>query len=155
MPNWKQELQLEIAGVEDVNRNTAILICRINDLGGFLGGEDKIIEFRRELVVRAPEPVRAGLVDGLNYRAGDFLCRAAFLRVKAAHDPQPDDPEIIVNRVVKTLAEVRPFTAARDWGIDLGDDALAIGGDVWNITGVKGDQWLDNEPALLEFTLRK
>lgn len=155
MPNWKQELQLEIAGIEDVNWNTAILTFRINDLGGFFGGEDKIIEIRRELIVKAPEPVSVGLVDGLNYRAGDFLCQTAFLRLKSAHEPQPGDPDITVNKVPKTLNEVRPFTAVGNWGIDIGEDTITVGGDAWSIVAARGCKWLDNEPALMEFTLRK
>ena len=67
----------------------------------------------------------------------------------------PGDPEISINSIIKTLDEVRPFTAAGNWGIDLGDDTLTIGGDTWSIAAVKGDKWLDNEPALMEFILRK
>lgn len=155
MANWKQELQQEIVGIDDVNRNDAVLTFRIDTLEDFFGGPGRIITLTRDLVVKAPKPVDVRRVDGMNYLAGDFVCQVAFLRLKAAHQPLPGDPEISINSVVKTLDEVRPFTAAGNWGIDLGDDKLAIGGDTWSIAAVKGDKWLDNEPALIEFTLRK
>lgn len=155
MANWKQELQLEIAGIDDLNRNDAILKIRIDTLDDFFGGEGRIIELERSLIVKAPEPVNVRLVDGLNYLSGDFICQIAFLRLKTAMQSQPDDPEIMLNNVVKTLEEVRPFTASNNWGIDVGDDTLTIGNDTWEIAAVKADKWLDNEPALLELTLRK
>ena len=155
MANWKQELQLEIVGIDDLNRNDAVLKIRIDTLDDFFGGEGRIIELERSLIVKAPEPVNVRLVDGLNYLAGDFICHLAFLRLQTAMQSQPDDPEIKLNNVVKTLEEVRPFTASNNWGIDVGDDTLTIGNDTWEIAAVKAGKWLDNEPALLELTLRK
>lgn len=156
MANWKQELQQEIIGIDDLNRNDAVLKIRINTLDDFFGDKKgRIIEIERSLIVKAPQPVNVRLVDGLNYLSGDFICQIAFLRLQTAMQSQPDDPEIKLNRVVKTLEEVRPFTASNNWGIDVGDDTLTIGGDAWTIAAVKADKWLDNEPALLELTLRK
>lgn len=155
MANWKQELQQEIAGIDDLNRNDAVLKIRIDTLDDFFGGTGRIIEIERNLIVKAPQPVNVRLVDGLNYLAGDFICQLAFLRLQTAMQSQSGDPEIKLNGVVRTLEEVRPFTAGNNWGIDIGDDTLAIGGDTWTIAAVKADKWLDNEPALLELTLRK
>lgn len=155
MANWKQELQQEIIGINDLNRNDAVLKIRIDTLDDFFGGEGRVIEIERSLIVKAPEPVNVRLIDGLNYLAGDFVCQLAFLRLKTAMQSQTGDPEIKLNGVVKTLEEVRPFTAGNNWGIDIGDDTLSIGGDTWTIAAVKADKWLDNEPARLELTLRK
>lgn len=156
MANWKQELQLEIAGIDDLNRNDAVFKIRINTLDDFFGDKKgRIIEIERSLIVKAPQPVNVRLVDGLNYLSGDFICQLAFLRLQTAMQSQPDDPEIKLNGVAKTLEEVRPFTASNHWGIDIGDDTLSIGGDTWTIAAVKADKWLDNEPALIELTLRK
>ena len=155
MANWQQELKQETIGIDDLNRNDAVLKIRIDTLDDFFGDTGRIIEIERSLIVKAPEPVNVRLVDGLNYLAGDFVCQLAFLRLQTAMQSQQDDPEIKLNGVVRTLEEVRPFTAGNNWGIDIGDDSLTIGGDTWTIAAVKADKWLDNEPALLELTLRK
>lgn len=155
MANWQQELKQETIGIDDLDRNDAVLKIRIDTIDDFFGGDGRIIEIERSLIVKAPKPVNVRLIDGLNYLAGDFICQLAFLRLKTAMQSQPDDPEIKLNGVVKTLEEIRPFTASNDWGIDIGDDTLTIGGDTWTIAAVKADKWLDNEPALLELTLRK
>lgn len=155
MANWKQELQLEIAGIEDVNANTAVLSIKIDTLNDFFGEETKIVTITREFTVKSPNPVNVNLIDGLLYRPGDFLCQVAFLRLKDAFNTKDGDPQITINGKVKTLEETRPFTAQNNWGIDLGDDTITIGGDTWTIVGIKSDKWLDNEPAILEFTLRK
>lgn len=155
MATWKQELQQEIAGIEDVNRNAAVLTLRIDSGDDFFGGQSRIIEIIRALYIKAPRPVNTRLVDGMKYLAGDFVCQVAFLRMKTAHDSLPGDPVITINREEKTLDEVRPFTSAGNWGVCIGCDTFTIGGDVWNIAGVLALQWLSNEPALLEFTLRK
>ena len=156
MANWKQELQLEIAGIDDLNRNDAVLKTRIDTLDDFFGDKKgRIIEIERSLIVKAPEPVNVRLVDGLNYLSGDFICQIAFLRLQTAMQSQPDDPEIKLNNVVKTLEEVRPFNASNNWGIDVGYDTITIGNVSWKIAAVMADKWLDNEPALLELTLRK
>lgn len=155
MANWQQELKQETIGIDDLDRNDAVLKIRIDTLNDFFGGDGRIIEIERSLIVKAPEPVNVRLVDGLNYLAGDFVCQLAFLRLQTAMQSRPDDPEIKLNGVVKTLGEVRPFTASNHWGIDVGDDTLTIGGDTWTIAAVKADKWLDNEPARLELTLRK
>ena len=156
MANWQQELKQETIGIDDLNRNDAVLKIRIDTLDDFFGGTGRIIEIERSLIVKAPEPVNVRLVDGLNYLAGDFICQLAFLRLKTAMQSQTGDPEIKLNGVVKMLEEeVRPFTASNNWGVDIGDDTLTIGGDTWTIAAVKADKWLDNEPALLELTLRK
>lgn len=155
MANWQQELKQETIGIDDLDRNDAVLKIRIDTLNDFFGGDGRIIEIERPLIVKAPEPVNVRLVDGLNYLAGDFICQLAFLRLQTAMQSQPDDPEIELNGVAKTLEEVRPFTAGNNWGIDIGDDTLSIGGDTWTIAAVKADKWLDNEPARLELTLRK
>lgn len=155
MANWKQELQQEIVGIDDLNRNDAVLKIRIDTLDDFFGGEGRIIELERSLIVKAPQPVNVRLVDGLNYLSGDFICQIAFLRLQSAMQSQPDDPEIKLNGVVKTLEEVRPFNASNNWGIDVGYDTITIGNVSWKIAAVMADKWLDNEPALLELTLRK
>lgn len=155
MANWQQELKQETIGIDDLDRNDAVLKIRIDTLNDFFGGDGRIIEIERSLIVKAPQPVNVRLIDGLNYLAGDFVCQLAFLRLQTAMQSQPGDPEIKLNGVVKTLEEMRLFTAGNNWGIDIGDDTLTIGGDTWTIAAVKADKWLDNEPALLELTLRK
>ena len=155
MANWQQELQQEIIGIDDLNRNDAVLKIRITDVVDFATGKKKIIEIPRDLIVKAPQPVNVRLVDGLNYLSGDFVCQLAFLRLQAAMKSQADDPDIVSNGVSMTLEKARPFTASNNWGIDIGNDTLTIGGDTWTIAAVKADKWLDNEPARLELTLRK
>lgn len=155
MANWQQELQQEIIGIEDKDKNTGIIGIRIDTLDDFFGEEGRIIEINRSIIIGPPERVSEKLADGYNYLSGDFVCNIAFLRLKDAMKSQPDDPEIELNGVVKTLEEVRPFTASNHWGIDIGDDTLTVGGDTWTIAAVKADKWLDNEPARLELTLRK
>lgn len=155
MANWQQELQQEIIGIDDLNRNDAVLKIRITVVVDFATGKKKIIEIPRDLIVKAPQPVNVRLVDGLNYLSGDFVCQLAFLRLQTAMKSQADDPDIASNGVSMTLEEARPFTASNNWGIDIGNDTLTIGGDTWTIAAVKADKWLDNEPARLELTLRK
>ena len=101
------------------------------------------------------------LVNGAERRIGDLVCKVAYSQLYAAHAPQNGDPVISVNGVIKTLTEVRPFNAqpesskAIQWGIDLGDDTLTIGGDTWLIVGILPEQWLDGEPARFVMQLRK
>jgi hypothetical protein len=152
--NWKQELAAEVTALEDVNANTATLLMRIDTLNEFYGEEARVVELVRSLRVAAPSPVNLRLVDGTNYLAGDFVCKVSFAELKKAFAPIAGDPEIIINGITKTLAEIRPFTAQGNWGVDIGDDKLVIGGDKWTIAGVRGLNWLDNEPAVFEFTLR-
>ena len=152
--NWKQEVANETMAMEDVNANTATLLMRIDTLNEFYGEEARVVELVRSLRVAAPKPVNLSLVDGRNYLAGDFVCKVAFMKLKKAFVPLPSDPEININGITKTLADIRPFTADGNWGVDIGDDKLVIGGDKWTIAGVRGLKWLDSEPAEFEFTLR-
>jgi hypothetical protein len=152
--NWRQEVAAETTAIEDVNANPAMLIVRIDTLGEMFGGSAKVVELQRHLSVNAPEPVNLRLVDGKNYVSGDFVCRVAFVYLKEAFEPLPQDPEIRVNGVVKTLTDLRPFTADNNWGIDVGDDKIVIGGDAWTIAAIRGLKWLGGEPAEFEFTLR-
>ena len=153
--NWQQELAAELTAVEDLNANPATLVIRIDTLGEMFGGSAKVIELHRQLSVAAPAPVNLRLIDGNNYLAGDFVCKVAFAHLKAAFFPLPQDPEIEINGVAKNLEDLRPFTAAGNWGIDIGDDKLVVGGDEWTIASIRGLKWLDGEPAELEFTLRR
>lgn len=152
--NWKQEVQEEICGIEDVNLNTATLTFRINNLGGMLGLEEKITEISRKLIVKSPSAVHARLVDGKRYQSGDFLCWVAFSRLKAAHEPLESDPKIVVDGEIISLDEARPFLVGDNWGIRLGEDTLTFGDTTWHICGVRGELWLNNEPARVELTLR-
>ena len=157
--NWKQELAAEITAIDGLNANPATLTYRINDQGGFFGGLDKIIAIPRQITVKAPEPVSERYVDGTERKSGDFTCVVDFAQLKAAHEPQNADPEITINRVPKRLEDVRPFNAQIGnnirWGVDIGDDTLTIGGDVWLIVGVEAIDWLDGEPAKFRLILRK
>lgn len=159
--NWKQELAAETTAIDDVNANTAVLTYRINDQGGFFGGVDTIIEIPRRIKVRSPETISERLVDGTERRAGDLVCKVSYAELFAAHGAKNTDPVITVNGVIKSLADVRPFSAQPGsnnnirWGIDLGDDTLTIGGDVWLIVGIDPEQWLDGEPARFTLRLRK
>ena len=157
--NWKQELAAEITAIDGLNANPATLTYRINDQGGFSGGLDAIIAIPRHIRVNAPEPVSERFVDGTSRKSGDFTCVVDFAQLKAAHEPQINDPEITINRVPKLLADVRPFNAQTGnnirWGIDLGDDTLTIGGDDWLIVGIEALNWLDGEPAKFRLILRK
>lgn len=153
--NWKQEVQDAVCGIEDVSQNSATLTFRISDLAGMLGLEEHIIEVSRDLIVKAPSPVSLRLVDGTRYRIGDFVCQIAYTRMKSAHAMQGTDPDIIVNGERMTLEEVRPFRASDNWGISLGEDTLTTCGETWTIAGVRGELWLDGEPARFELTLRK
>lgn len=155
MANWKQELQEQICGIPDLNANTATMTIEIDTLNDFFGGESEVVTITRDLKIQDPRQVNARLVDGVNYIAGDFICNAAFLFLKDAMRTKSGDQVITINGVTKTLEQVRPFTASNNWGIDLGDDTLTIGGDVWSIVGVTGLNWLDNEPSIIEFKLRK
>lgn len=152
--NWQQELAAELTAVEDLHANPAELVIRIDTLGELWGGAAKVVELRRHLSVAAPSPVNLRLVDGTNYLSGDFICKVAFVHLQKAFAPLPDDPEININGVKKSLAELRPFTAEGNFGIDPGDDKIIIGGDKWTIAAIRGLMWLDGEPAELEFTLR-
>lgn len=155
MPNWKQELQLEIAGLDDVNRNDAVWNIRVDSGDDFYGDRPRrVIEIQRDLIVKAPRPVNFRIVDGMNFRAGDFFCSVAFLRVKAALEPLPDDPEITVSGESRTLDEIRVCDAGHDFGFAVGGDTLAVGDAVWTITRVTAEKWLDGEPALLNLLLR-
>lgn len=157
--NWQQEVAEAVTAIDDVNANMATLTYRINDQGGFFGGVDRIIEVKRQIKVRSPNMLSERLVDGVERKAGDLVCKVAYAQLQAAHNPKESDPVITVNGVVKTLAEVRTFSAQQGstirWGIDLGDDTLTIGGDTWLIVGIEPEQWLDNEPARFTLRLRK
>lgn len=155
MPNWKQELYAEVNAIADVNANPAVLTIHIEGVKDFYTGTVEIFELRRDLTVNAPKPVNVRLIDGSNVLSGDFTCRVDFLQLVSAFAPKPGDPEITINGISKTLADLRPVTAANNWGIDLGDDYITIGGDKWQIVAAQGLKFLDGEPALIEFTLRK
>ena len=115
MANWQQKLSKSITGIKGVDRNIARLSIRIDSLDDFFGTKPpRIIELHRELIVAAPEPVNTYLVDGKNYLSSDWLCEVAFLRVKEAFEVLPDDPEITINGVVKSLAEIRPVLPGED-----------------------------------------
>lgn len=159
--NWKQEVADAVTAIDDVNANPAILTFRINDRGALLGGLDKIISISRLIKVKSPKLMSERLVDGAERRAGDLVCQVAYTQLQAAHGAKEDDPAIVVNGVIKTIAEVRPFMAQLGmnnnirWGIDLGNDTLTIGGDTWLIVGVDAEQWLNGEPARFTLRLRK
>lgn len=155
MANWQQKLANATIGIKNLDRNTAQYIIRIDSLNDFFGGNPLVYELSRELIVSAPSPVNVRLVDGLNYLAGDFVCQVSYLQLAEAMKPQSGDPEIIVNGKASSLSEQRPFIASRNWGIDVGDDVLSIGGDKWTIVAVKGEDWLNNEPSSFTLTLRK
>lgn len=159
--NWQQELAAEVTAIDDLSANPATLTYKINDQGGFFGGVDQIIAIHRQIKVKAPQPVAERLIDGSERKAGDFTCLVSYAQIQAAHKAQASDPVITVNGVIKSLADVRPFSAQPGsnnnirWGIDLGDDTLTIGGDVWLIVGIDPEQWLNGEPARFTLRLRK
>lgn len=155
MANWMQELQAEVNALHDVNANPAVLTIRIEAVKDFAAGTAEVYELPRPLTVNAPKPVNVRLIDGTNVLSGDFTCTVDFLQFRRAFEPVAGDPVITINGVAKSLADLRPTTAANHWGVDLGDDYLTIGGDKWQIVGVVGDMWLDGEPALIHLTLRK
>lgn len=161
MANWQQKLALNTIGIKGLDRNTADLIIRIDSLDDFFGTKPpRIIELHRELIISAPDPVNSYLVDGKNYLASDWLCEVAFLRVVDAFKPHPEDPEITINGVVKSLAEIRPVLPTDDengvqWGFDLGDDILNIGGARYTVRKVNALDWLNNEPATLQLVLKR
>lgn len=161
MANWQQKLSKSITGIKGVDRNVARLIIRIDSLDDFFGTKPpRIIELHRELIVAAPEPVNTYLVDGKNYLASDWLCEVAFLRVKEAFEVLPGDPEITINGVVKSLAEIRPVLPGEDinsiqWGFDVGDDIIDIGGARYVIRKINALDWLNEEPATLQLVLKR
>lgn len=155
MENWMQELQGEINALEDVNANSATITLHIEGVKDFFTGTVEIFEIPRKITVKAPEPVSVRLIDGSNVLSGDFTCTVDFLQMINVFSPKPDDPVITINGVSKSIADLRPVTAANNWGIDLGDDYITIGGDKWQIVAVQGLKWLNSQPALLQFTLRK
>ena len=161
MANWRQKLAEKTIGIKGVDRNMAELTIRIDSLDDFFGNRPpRIIELHRELIIAAPAPVNTGLVDGKNYLSSDWLCEVAFLRVKSAFEPLPGDPEITVNGVVKSLPELRPVLPGEDengiqWGFDIGDDLLTVGGARYVIRRVNALDWLNEEPATLELVLKR
>lgn len=161
MANWQQKLSKSITGIKGVDRNIARLTIRIDSLDDFFGMKPpRIIELHRELIVAAPEPVNTYLVDGKNYLSSDWLCEVAFLRVKEAFEPLPGDQEITINGVVKSLAEIRPVLPGEDendiqWGFDIGDDFLTVGGARYVVRKINALDWLDNEPATLQLVLKR
>ena len=155
MANWKQELYSEINAIADVNANPAVLTIHIEGVKDFYTGTVEIFELKRNLTIKAPEPVSVRLIDGSNVLSGDFVCSVDYLQIVSAFAPQPEDPEISINGVSKILSDLRPVTASNNWGLDPGDDYITIGGDKWQITGVQGLKYLDGEPAVIQLTLRK
>ncbi len=161
MANWRQKLAEKTIGIKGVDRNMAELTIRIDSLDDFFGNRPpRIIELHRELIIAAPAPVNTRLVDGKNYLSSDWLCEVAFLRVKSAFEPLPGDPEITINGVVKSLAEIRPVLPGEDengiqWGFDIGDDLLTVGGARYVIRRVNALDWLNEEPATLELVLKR
>jgi hypothetical protein len=160
MANWKQKLAYNTIGIKGLDRNTADLTIKIDSLEDFFLPQQRIIELHRELIVSAPNQVNTYLVDGKNYLASDWICEVAFLRVLDAFKPLPGDPEITINGVVKTLAEIRPVMPGEDpngiqWGFDIGDDLLTIGGARYAIRKVNALDWLNEEPASLQLVLKR
>lgn len=161
MANWQQKLAKSTIGIKGLDRNIAELTIRIDTLNDFFGDQPpKIAELRRELIVSAPNPVNTYLVDGKNYLASDWLCEVAFLRVLEAFEPLPDDPQITINGVIKTLPEIRPVLPGEDdngiqWGFDIGDDLVTIGGAKYVIRKINALDWLDNAPATLQLVLKR
>lgn len=152
--NWRQELAKELAGIPDLNRNTAVLIYNINSYDPFTGLGGDFIPIRRPLVCKAPEQVDARLVDGKNYLAGDLVAEITYVDLIASRDPLPGDPAISNNGMDKTLADMRPYDATTG-GIDIGIDELQFGDISYTIVNVRAAQWLDDLPAIYVLTLRK
>lgn len=156
MANWQQKVAKATIGIKGVDRNTATLTMKFDTLDDFFGDAPaRQVQITRELIVSAPNPVNVRLVDGKNYTAGDWLCEVAYLNLQAAIVDKPGDPQITINGVVKTISELRPFIASANWGIDIGDDTLTIGGDEFTIGSINALDWLNNEPATLQLVLRK
>ena len=155
MATWLQELKAETNAIEGVNANPAILTIHVEGVKDFFAGTVEIFEIKRNLTVKAPKPVSVRLIDGSRVLSGDFTCTVDFLQFKQAFNPQNSDPTITINGVYKSLTDIRPVTAANNWGVDLGDDFISIGGDKWQIVGVQGLSWLDGEPSVIQLTLRK
>ena len=161
MANWRQKLALNTIGIKGLDRNTADLVIKIDSLDDFFGTKPpRTIELHRELIVSAPAPVNSYLIDGKNYLASDWICEVAFLRVVEAFKALPDDPKITINGVEKSLAEIRPVLPPADansdiqWGFDVGDDMLNVGGTKYTIRKVEALDWLDNEPSSFQLILK-
>lgn len=132
--------------------NQASLTYVINDYI-WQTGENIDIKIKRSVACYPPDQVDARLVDGKNYLAGDLIMRIPYTVVMESRKPQAGDPEIILNTVKKTLEEMRPYDPATG-GILVGVDTITFGGTVYKIGNVKGEQWMNNEPADYYFTLR-
>lgn len=133
-------------------RNEAILTYVIDDYDwqtGFLVNT----EIRRNILCYPPEPVNVNLVDGKNYLAGDQIMRVPYEVIAASRASRDDDPEIIVNQVKKTLEDMRPFDPMTG-GVVAGIDTITFSGTTYRIGAIRGDQWMQNQPADYYFTLR-
>lgn len=162
MATWQQEVSEATAAIEEVNAVTVTLCWNISvqiDPDSTLPiPDDGVVNFPKTLIAGAPEQVKASLVDGKNFIAGDCVIELAWLTYLNARKPLDSDPDIISNGMLLMLDDVRPL--GQDFGFDLGIDTLTIGADVWKIVNAVGTGWMNDEngvpqPSTLTLTLRK
>lgn len=133
-------------------KNEAILTYVINDYD-YATGLDINTEIKRNIICYPPEPVNVRLIDGKNYLAGDQIMRIPYDVIAASRASHGDDPEIIVNQVKKTLEDMRPFDSVTG-GVIAGIDTITFSGTTYRIGAIRGEQWMQNQPADYYFTLR-
>lgn len=133
-------------------RNEAVLIYNINDYDWKTGNVINV-QIKRTVLCYPPEPVDVRLIDNQNYFAGDQVMRIPYNVIVESRESLPSDPEIIVNEVKKTLSDIRPFNTETG-GIIIGNDKITFEETEYSIRKIRGEQWMQNQPADYYFTLR-
>ena len=133
-------------------RNEALLTYNISDYD-YKTGQFINVSIERTVLCYPPEPVDVRLVDNENYFVGDQIMRIPFSVILESRESLPSDPEIIVNEVKKTLSDIRPFNTETG-GIIIGNDKITFEETEYSIRKIRGEQWMQNQPADYYFTLR-
>ena len=157
MSTWKQEIAEAVTPIEEVNDVTAILTWDIvteQNPYSPIPSESGTVRISRTVKIKGVTEIDARLIDGKNFVAGDFVTEISYLKYLGARKTLSSDPVM-----TRSLDEIRPLSS--DYGIKVGVDCLAVGGNEWKIRRVTAIGMLNDEstsepvPAKLRFTLRK
>lgn len=116
-------------------------------------GELVDLKIQRDVLCYPPEPVNQRLVDGKNYLSTDQIMRIPYTELVTLMADRKSDPAIMNNGKRKSLSEMRPFDPVNG-GISTAQDTITFCGKEYRIAAVRGDSWMNNEPADYYFTLR-
>lgn len=145
LSNFLQGVNKTINGVFG---NTCTLIFSINTFD-WHDDTNVINDYPRSLPCDEPVNVDTKLIDNVNYIAGDMIISVDYKSIIDARVLEAGEPADL-------FTVLRPFDI-KTGGYLAGTDKAKISssGDEYSIVAIEGVDWIGNEPASYQFTLRR